>query len=282
MGSAIVWLDGRDQTRIERRVPGRHEGARTQLRRQRRRTARRRRQRGVHASVCQTAAAVTSDGPIVAFGAEAPMRCATSIRRGSWTAVGRLQRCSIRTAWKISGCPINGPAISASGPTSRPPGSRAKGSGPIVRGVLDRRRTVVWALDRIDDVGSLGRVDVQLLSADAAAVDVGRIRRSAGTVKVRRVDATGGRSEPATIAGYRGRIARAAFRTWRIRRQGTRVRVDRRISDDALRCPDRDRRRFHDSNAGSERDQAARSSSCTAGSVWRSACPSCSGFPAAS
>src|SRR5205823_4202630 len=120
---------------------------------------------------CQTAAAATPDGPIVAF----RNRTADEIRDvyvsrlagGRWTDPVLLHQ----DGWRISGCPINGPAVSAL--------DRTVAVGWFTGAGGQGRSFVAFSTDagqsfgppiRVDDVGSLGRMDVQLLSGDAAAV----------------------------------------------------------------------------------------------------------------
>jgi len=64
---------------------------------------------------CNTAAAITSDGPIIAYRdrSEQEIRDISFVR---WTGEGWTDPAPVaRDGWRINGCPVNGPAIAARG-----------------------------------------------------------------------------------------------------------------------------------------------------------------------
>ena len=149
---------------------------------------------------CPTAIAVTSDGPIVAYrnrSADEVRDIYTSRFTGeAWTVPAPVHN----DGWTIDGCPVNGPALSAS----------------------DRRVAVAWftapadeghafvafsqdagrsfsAPVRVDDTGSLGRVAVEQLPDGSAIVAWIELAGKAAAFKVRRVERSGQRSAAVTV-----------------------------------------------------------------------------------
>ncbi len=120
---------------------------------------------------CSTAAAETSEGVIVAF----RNRSADEVRNiyvsrfvaGHWSTPTAVHD----DAWRINACPINGPAVSASGRDVAVAwfnGKDDKGRA-FVAFSHDAGRTFGSAI-RIDDASSLGRFGVQMLGDGSAAV----------------------------------------------------------------------------------------------------------------
>jgi hypothetical protein len=119
---------------------------------------------------CPTTAAVTSDGPIVAFRNRSDEEIrdiyVSRLENGAWTEPKAVHD----DGWKIPACPVNGPMLSARGRdvaiawfTVKDDGGRA-----FVAFSNDAGRTF-GAPIRLDDAATLGRVDIQLLP-DASAV----------------------------------------------------------------------------------------------------------------
>ena len=149
---------------------------------------------------CQTASAMTSKGPIVVYRdrSDDEIRDISVVRlvNGEWTAPAPLHN----DGWKIDYCPVNGPATSAIGDTV---------VAVWFTGAQDTSRVnVVFSTDagatfnapvRADDGLPAGRVDVEMLSGDAALVSW--IERVGGdTAQVRaRIVRRDGRVEPHVI-----------------------------------------------------------------------------------
>jgi hypothetical protein len=154
---------------------------------------------------CPTAAAVGTDGPIVAY----RNRSADEVRDiyvsrftgNAWTVPASVHD----DGWKIDGCPVNGPAISASDRRVAVAWFTApKDEGhTFVAFSQDGGRTFSAPV-QVDDAGSLGRVDVEQMP-DGSAV-VGWIELSAGRAafQVRRVERGGQRSAAITITDMGG------------------------------------------------------------------------------
>lgn len=149
---------------------------------------------------CQTASAMTSKGPIVVYRdrSDDEIRDMSVVRlvNGEWTAPTPLHN----DGWKIDYCPVNGPATSAIGDTV---------VAVWFTGAQDTSRVnVVFSTDagatfsapvRADGGLPAGRVDVEMLSGDAALVSW--IERVGGdTAQVRaRIVRRDGRVEPHVV-----------------------------------------------------------------------------------
>lgn len=150
---------------------------------------------------CPTTAAVTAEGPIVAFRNRTDVEIrdiyVSRLDNGRWTEPVPV----FNDNWNIGGCPVNGPMLSARGKTvviawftGKENQNRA-----FVAFSQDSGRTFAAPI-RLDDAGTLGRVDVELLE-DGSAVG-SWIEHAAGAARfqVRRIDATGKRSAAVTVA----------------------------------------------------------------------------------
>jgi len=150
---------------------------------------------------CPTTAAVTSEGPIVAF----RNRTEDEIRD---IYVSRLEgnrwsepKAVYNDGWHITGCPVNGPMLSARGRDVAVAWFTTKsGQGQVfVAFSKDAGRTFAPPI-RVDDGGSLGRVDVELLTDGGVAALWIEHANSKAEVRVRRIDPSGARSSAITIA----------------------------------------------------------------------------------
>jgi hypothetical protein len=154
---------------------------------------------------CPTTVAVTSDGPIVAYRDRSKDEVRdiylARLENGKWTEGKAVHT----DGWKIPACPVNGPALSARGRDVAIAWFHAKDDQPrsFVALSSDAARTF-GAPVRIDDVASLGRVDVELLPDGSAAAAYMEFADQKAMFRVRRVGRDGVRSEPITIAGMAG------------------------------------------------------------------------------
>lgn len=150
---------------------------------------------------CPTTAAVTSEGPIVAFRnrSEDEIRdiYVSRLEGSRWTEPKAVHN----DGWHITGCPVNGPMLSARGRNVAIAWFTMKtGHGQaFVAFSKDAGRTF-GAPIRIDDGGSVGRVDVELL-ADGTAIP-SWIEHANGKTdfRVRRIEQSGARSEAITVS----------------------------------------------------------------------------------
>jgi hypothetical protein len=151
---------------------------------------------------CQTSAAMTSQGPIVVY----RDRSANEIRdiyftrrvNGRWTRGFPVSNDN----WRIDGCPVNGPAIAASGNRVVVAWFTAPADKPRVNVAFSRDAGATFGKPvRVDSGNPAGRVDVALMRDGRALVSwVEREGGESATVFARSVDARGHKSSPRAIA----------------------------------------------------------------------------------
>lgn len=154
---------------------------------------------------CPTAVAVTADGPIAAF----RNRSDTEIRdiyvsrleNGAWSEAKAVHDDN----WKIAACPVNGPMLSANGRdvaiawfTLQQEQGRA-----FVAFSKDAGRTFAPPI-RLDDGGSLGRVDAELLPDGSALATWIEFADQRAQFRARTIHASGAKSAAVTVAGIEG------------------------------------------------------------------------------
>jgi len=150
---------------------------------------------------CPTAAANTADGPIVAFRGRTPDEIrdiyVTRLDGSAWAAPVLVHQ----DGWKINGCPVNGPAIAARGKDVVVAWfTMEKGQGRAYAAFSADAGRTFRAPVRVDDVGSTGRVQVELLADGSAAVSWIELGKGPSQLMVRTISPTGTRSRPAEIA----------------------------------------------------------------------------------
>ena len=154
---------------------------------------------------CPTAAAMTADGPIVAFrdrtGDEIRDISVSRLEHGRWTPPRSVHA----DGWKIPACPVNGPVMSARGRTVVLAWFTAAGDQgrAFVAFSRDAGRTFGSPI-RVDDAGSLGRVDVELLEDGGAVASWIEFADQRAQFRIRRVDPAGGRGASTTVSGLEG------------------------------------------------------------------------------
>jgi hypothetical protein len=155
---------------------------------------------------CQTAAALTADGPIVAYRdrSSGEIRDIAVVRfaAGRWSAPATVHA----DGWKISGCPVNGPAIAASGRDVAVAWFTVQeGTGRVLAAFSrDAGRTFSPPV-RVDDGAGLGKVQVALVAGGSAAVSWIEAGAPAGRhVRVRRIGRDGKREAAARVADGSG------------------------------------------------------------------------------
>jgi hypothetical protein len=150
---------------------------------------------------CPTTAVMTADGPLVAFRDRTDQEIrdihVARLENGSWTtskAVGTDN-------WNINACPVNGPMLSARGRDVAISWFTAADKQPrsFVAFSRDAGRTF-GAPVRIDDNGTLGRVDVDLLDDGSAVASWIEHANGVAEFRVRRIEPSGARSPAVTIA----------------------------------------------------------------------------------
>lgn len=150
---------------------------------------------------CPTAAATTADGPIVAFRDRAPDELrnihVARFENNHWTESKAVHD----DGWRFPGCPVNGPSLSARGKdvaiawftaAENQPKSLAAFSSDAGRSF---RAPIV-----LDESGSLGRVDIDLLPDGSALGAYVASTPQGAQLRVRRIQSGGTLSEPTTVA----------------------------------------------------------------------------------
>jgi hypothetical protein len=151
---------------------------------------------------CQTTAALTANGPIIAYRDRSPdeIRDISVVRRvsGKWMAAQPVSNDN----WKINACPVNGPSIAAAGTRVALAWYTAANDQPRVKFAFSTDAGATFGAPvTIDEGKPAGRVATVLL-ADGSAL-VSWIERTGGdtaSVRVRRVTAAGKVMEPSTVA----------------------------------------------------------------------------------
>jgi hypothetical protein len=153
---------------------------------------------------CPTAAAVTAEGPIVAFRNRTKDEIrdiyVTRFAGGRWSDPVPVHR----DGWKILGCPVNGPALSAQGRTVLAAWFTAKGeSGQALAAFSsDAGRTFAPPI-RIDDNGAAGRVQTALLPDGSAYV--AWVAQEHSALRLRAISRAGRQGESVLVAEGLGR-----------------------------------------------------------------------------
>jgi hypothetical protein len=150
---------------------------------------------------CPTSSAVTAEGPIVAF----RDRSADEIRDvavtrfvdGRWSAPVLVHR----DGWKINGCPVNGPAISARGADVAVAWFTVQqGKGRAFAAFSSDNGRTFGAPIRVDDGVAIGRVQISVLKDRSAAVSWIESKDPGSFLNVRRITRDGTRSPAAFVA----------------------------------------------------------------------------------
>ncbi|HEY0674464.1 MAG TPA: hypothetical protein VGD27_19465 [Longimicrobiales bacterium] len=195
----IAWLDGRKHATAKTEAEAEMSVRYTSLGRNNRLTA----DVEVDARACdccQTAAAITSRGPVLVYRdrSEREVRDIALVRYtgGKWTAPRPVHADN----WVIAACPVNGPAVAARGNRVVVAWFTGANDQPRVKLAFSRNAGDSFAAPiRIDDGNPAGRVDVQLLSDNSAVVSWLERVEGGAEVRVRHVDANGGRGPARTV-----------------------------------------------------------------------------------
>ena len=220
-GFGLVWLDGRAMKSAgEHSGGGEHGGGAMSVRYgQFDRHFKQIAETAVDAKVCEccpTAAAATSEGIIAAYRNRSDQEIrdnyVSRLINGKWTTPAPV----FNDNWKIAACPVNGPALAANGRTVVMSWFTVKQEqGQAYLAFSTDAGATFGSPIRVDDGGSLGRVDVELLPDGAAlatwiefAEEPSSPKPAGGggraQFRARRIDRNGTRSAPVTISGIAG------------------------------------------------------------------------------
>ena len=154
---------------------------------------------------CPTTAAVTAEGVITAFrnrsDEEIRDNYVARLVNGKWSAPAPV----FNDNWKIAACPVNGPSLSASGNAVAMTWFTVKNEQGQAYAAFSQDSGKTFAAPiRVDDGGSLGRVDIELLPDGSALATWIEFANQSAQFRARRIERNGTRSAPVTIAGIAG------------------------------------------------------------------------------
>jgi len=154
---------------------------------------------------CPTAAAATSEGVVAAFRNRSDDEVrdiyVTRFEQGRWTEPAAVHADN----WRIAGCPVNGPAVSASGRNVAVAWYTVKQDQGQAYVALSRDAGRSFGKPvRVDDGGSLGRVDVEVLADGSALATWIEVADGGAQFRARRVTTDGARSTAVTISNLAG------------------------------------------------------------------------------
>jgi len=205
-GFGLVWLDGRAMTGGEH---SEHGGGAMSVRFARfDRNFKQVEESLVDAKACEccpTAAAATSEGIIAAYrnrsDEEIRDNVVARLVNGKWSTPQPV----FDDHWKIAACPVNGPSLSANGNRVAMAWFTAKNDQPRAFAAFSTDAGKTFAAPiRIDDAGTLGRVDLELLPDGSALATWIEFANQKARFLARRIEPNGTRSAPVTIAGIAG------------------------------------------------------------------------------
>jgi hypothetical protein len=198
----LVWLDGRQTVKDREHGPmtlryGAYNAQWAQVS-----------DRGIDAKVCDcctTSVATTADGPIAVYrdrtDAEVRDIYVTRYENGAWTAGKPVHN----DGWSIHACPVNGPSISASGRNVAVAWFVAKNDQGQAFAAFSNDAGRTWGQPiRLDDAASLGKVEIEMLDDGSAVAAWMEFANQRSQFRARRIEASGAKSAPVTIAGAAG------------------------------------------------------------------------------
>ena len=152
-------------------------------------------------SCCQTDAALAAGGPVIAYRdrSDQEIRDISVIRR---TAKGWSQPVRVHADnWKIPGCPVNGPAIAASGRRVAVAWFTAAPPDPKVQVAFSEDGGATFGPPALVDANKpIGRVDLVLDGNGSAIVSWGAADGDGAEIRLRRVGPKGRMGPPHSVA----------------------------------------------------------------------------------
>jgi hypothetical protein len=154
---------------------------------------------------CSTTAVMTSDGVLAGFrdrdDKEMRDMGVSRLENGRWTPTTIVSQDN----WMIDFCPVNGPMMSARGRDVVAAWFTVKNDQGQAYAAFSNDAGRTWGMPvRLDDAGSLGRVDVEMLDDGSAVATWVEYAEGRSDFRLRRVDRSGVRSAAVTVAGVSG------------------------------------------------------------------------------
>ena len=157
---------------------------------------------------CPTSTAVTSDGIVAAYRDRSDREIrdiyTSRLENGSWTAGVPVHDDN----WEFWACPVNGPTVSARDRQAAVAWSTMKEEQGQAYAAFSGDAGRSWGAPvRLDDAGSLGRVDVELLDDGSAVASWVEFVDQQAQFRIRRIDSSGTRSPAVTVTEVSGTVA---------------------------------------------------------------------------
>lgn len=154
---------------------------------------------------CSTTTAVTSDGVVAAFRDRSDKEirdiAVARLENGKWTASAPVHNDN----WEVYACPVNGPSISARERQAVVGWFTVKNDLGQAWAAFSNDAGRTWGEPiRLDDAGSLGRLDVELLDDQSAVATWVEYANGRGQVRMRRIESSGTKSPAIVVAGAEG------------------------------------------------------------------------------
>ena len=157
---------------------------------------------------CSTTAVMTSDGILAAFRDLLPRDDAefrdigfSRLEGDAWTPTAIVSEDN----WEVYSCPVNGPMLSARGRDVVVAWFTVKDDQGQAYAAFSSDAGRTWGAPiRLDDGGSLGRVDVEMLDDGSAVATWVGFAEGRSDFQLRLVDRSGARSDAITVTGVSG------------------------------------------------------------------------------
>jgi hypothetical protein len=154
---------------------------------------------------CPTTAVATSDGLLTAFrdrsDDEVRDIAVSRLENGKWTTVSPVAVDN----WKLDFCPVNGPMLAARGRDVVATWFTVKNDLGQAYAAFSNDAGRTWGMPiRLDDGGSLGRTDVEILDDGSAVASWVEYAEGRSDFKIRRIESSGAKSAPVAVAPVTG------------------------------------------------------------------------------
>jgi hypothetical protein len=154
---------------------------------------------------CPTTAVVTSDGLLTAFrdrsDDEVRDIAVSRLESGKWTTASPVAGDN----WKLDFCPVNGPMLAARGRDVVATWFTVKNDQGQAYAAFSSDAGRTWGMPiRLDDGGSLGRTDVEILDDGSAVASWVEYSEGRSDFKIRRIESSGAKSAPVAVAPVSG------------------------------------------------------------------------------
>lgn len=154
---------------------------------------------------CSTTAAMTADGVLTAFRDLTPESVrdigVSRLEGATWTPTTIVSA----DKWQIDFCPVNGPMLAARGRDVAVAWFTVKNDLGQAYAAFSSDAGRTWtAPQRLDDAGSLGRVDIEMLDDGTAVASWVEYAEGRTDFRLRRIDRSGARSPAMNIVAVSG------------------------------------------------------------------------------